>query len=113
MNLFKGILALIVGQALSWVQLYGQIKWPFFKNNIVFVILSGIPISILYYYSTTLLTNQVFHGTTWPVRLLGFSCGMVVFTACGLIVLGEGLNTKNSLCLLLSILIICIQMFWK
>jgi hypothetical protein len=53
------------------------------------------------------------NGELWQGRLIGFSIGIVVFTVMSMILFGEGISTKTGICLLLSIIILAIQIFWK
>jgi len=115
MNYYKIFLAFIifaVGQLLVWFQLYGQLKWDFFKENTWVVMLSGIPITYMFYISTRIGTEG-FDGQTWPVRLMGFCAGIVIFYFCSKHFLGEGINTKTAVSLLLCVAIMAIQLLWK
>jgi multidrug transporter EmrE-like cation transporter len=112
MNLFYGILLGLVAQILTFFQLQGQMKIEWFKNNLWFTLLMGIPISYLFMMS---VKNMVlaYDGQIWPSRLIGFGIGVVVFTAMSHWLFKEPLTLKTLTCLGLGVCIILIQIFWK
>jgi len=91
--------------------MFGQFKWDFFKNNVWLIILSGLPITLMYYYSTRFGVDGF--GNTWSLRIIQFVMGIVVFWALNTYFLNEQLNMKNGISLLLCIVIVLIQAFWK
>ena len=105
-----GIFVLV--QIITWFQLNGQFVWPWFKNNVFLLCLFGIPISWLYIESTR-LGFIAFDGLIWPGRLLGFAMGMLTFAVCANVFMGEGLNTKTIVSLILATILTVIQVFWK
>lgn len=67
-------------------------------------------------YTFILGTNslaQYYGGTLWPGRFIGFSIGMIIFTALTYFIMNEGINTKTLISLMLSIILLCVQLFWK
>lgn len=101
-----------IGQAGSWFQLYGHIRFPFLKDNLWFVLGLAIPLTWIYWKSTA-LAIEAFGGQTWPVRFVGFSSGIIVFFLMSRYMLGEQIGLKNVVCLFLCLLIILIQVYWK
>ena len=99
-------------QLFTWFQLNGQFVWPWFKNNVFLLCLFGLPISWLYIEATR-LGFIAFDGLIWPGRLLGFAMGMLTFAVCANVFLGEGLNTKTVVSLILATALTLIQVFWK
>jgi hypothetical protein len=57
---------------------------------------------------TTKLGYQGF-GALWPIRLLGFATGMLTFPFLTYWLLGESINIKTAVSILLSIVIMIIQ----
>ena len=112
MNLLFGILWGILGQIGVFVQLQGTMKFDILKNNTWLVLLMGLPISWFFLKS---VQNLVIwgDGQLWPSRIIGFSIGIVVFGVMSNLVFGEGLNTKTAVCVILSMLVVLIQIFWK
>jgi hypothetical protein len=112
MNLFLGILFGTIGQILVFFQIQGSLKYQLLQDYKWLVLLSGIPITWLFIESIKYIYEWS-NGELWPGRLIGFSIGIVVFTVMSMILFGEGISTKTGICLLLSIIILVIQIFWK
>jgi hypothetical protein len=112
MNLFKGFIFGLLAQIVTFLQLQGQMKIEWFKNNTLLVAFMGVPISLLYMYS---VKNFViaYDGQIWPSRLIGFGIGAVVFTVMSHYMFNEPLTPKTLTCLGLGVVIILIQIFWK
>jgi multidrug transporter EmrE-like cation transporter len=112
MNIIWGILWGLVAQIITFIQLQGQLKYDFLKQNTWFTVLMGIPISFMFMQS---VKNFVlaFNGEIWPSRLIGFGIGVVVFTLMSELLFKEPFTTKTGVCLILGICIIAIQVFWK
>lgn len=101
----------MVGQILIWFQSNGQFLSEWFKNNTLLISFFGVPISYLFIHATR-MSYEGF-GATWPGRMMGFAIGVLVFTVLAYYFMGENFNLKTCLSLLLSIGIICIQVFMK
>ena len=99
-------------QLVTWFQLNGQFVWPWFKNNVFLLCLMGVPISWLYIEATR-MGFIAFDGLIWPGRLLGFAMGILTFAICANMFMGEGLNTKTIISLILATILTLIQVFWK
>lgn len=112
MNFIIGFLYGIIASILTFIQLQGQFKWEWFKNNPIILSLMGIPISLLYLGSVKHLVAY-FEGQLWPSRLLGFATGAIVFTVMSYTWFGEPLTGKTLTCLFLAFCILTIQLFWK
>lgn len=111
-KLFAGILVGSFAQVLTFLQLQGQLKWDWVKNNYWVMVLLGIPISMLFMYSVKCLVTA-FGGQMWPSRLIGFSIGTIIFTVMSFKLFDEPLTTKTIICLLLALIILGIQLFIK
>lgn len=112
MNLFLGILYGTIGQILVFFQIQGSLKYQVLQDYKWLVLLSGVPITWLFIESVRNIYLWS-DGQLWPGRLIGFSIGIIVFTVMSIILFGEGINLKTGLCLILSIAILSIQLFWK
>ena len=112
MHLFKGILFGIIAQIITFLQLQGQMKIEWFKNNTFLVACLGIPVSLLFMAS---VKNFIlaYDGAIWPARLIGFGIGVVVFTVMSHYMFKEPLTPKTLICLGLGVCIILVQLFWK
>ena len=111
----KLLLAILVGslaQVLTFLQLQGSWQFEWMKNHQWLVVLMGIPISILFMTSVGLMV-QHFDGQLWPSRLIGFVIGTIMFTIMSVSLFGEPITIKTGVCLLLSLMILMVQLFWK
>jgi hypothetical protein len=112
MNLLKGFIYGLFAQIFTFLQLQGQIKIEWFKNNIFLVACMGIPISLLFMYSVRYFV-EAYDGQIWPSRLIGFGIGVIVFTAMSHYMFKEPITPKTLACLGLGVCIILIQILWK
>jgi multidrug transporter EmrE-like cation transporter len=110
--LLKGILFGTLAQILTFLQFQGGIKYGIYKNHPWLLALGGIPISYLFMLSVSNFV-QAYSGEIWPSRLIGFGIGVIVFTFMSYWMFSEPITTKTTVCLLLSIAIILVQVFWK
>jgi len=111
-HVIYGILLMILGQGIIWFQSHGQFIWEIAKKNPLLVSLMGVPVS----YLLILATREFylgFDGSIWPGRLLGFACGILVFSALSYHIMGEGFTFKTILSLSLAVSIVLIQIFVK
>ena len=112
MNFIVGLLYGIAAQILTFIQLQGQFRFQWAKDNPVYMALIGFPLSLLYLQSVKHLVAH-FDGQLWPSRLLGFAIGAIVFTAMSWAWFKEPLSLKTLICLGLAVCIMLIQLFWK
>ena len=110
--LFIGSILFFLGQAGVWYQTNGQFISPWAKKHPQFVMLLGLPISLIFIYGTSYMVKG-FEGELWPGRLIGFATGMVVFSTLTYIHRDEPLTIKTLITLVLAFTIVCIQVFWK
>ncbi len=101
-----------IGQTLVWLQLNGQFVWPIFKKYEWVVALFGIPISYVFLEATR-CGYVGFDELLWPQRILVFSVGVVVFALLTWWYMGEAINTKTLISLMLAGILVLIQIFWK
>lgn len=112
-NLIIGAFLFVVAQSLIWIQTNGQFVWPWFKKNPVIIsILGGSVISYIFIKATALVAEH-FEGLLWPGRFLTQGIGIVVFFLMTLLLLNEGVNTKTAISLVLAVILISVQIFWK
>jgi hypothetical protein len=84
----------------------GQFKWECMKD-MWWVVVGGIPISFLFYYSTRFSYEHF--GYFWNIRLIGFGIGTVVFGIMSWSLLDEIPTLKTIICLMLAASIVLIQ----
>jgi len=112
MHLLKGFIFGLLAQIITFLQLQGQLKIDWIKNNMWFGILMGLPISFLFMMSVKNFV-EAFDGQIWPSRLIGFGIGVVTFTVMSHYMFREPLTPKTLICLGLGTLIVLIQILWK
>jgi hypothetical protein len=111
MKIVYAVLFSILGQAISFIQLQGQMVWKFPKENPYVMMLLGLPISLIFI-KTTKIFNEAFDAN-WPGRLIGFGIGVIIFTIMSWIIFKEHPTPKTLTCLGLAFLIVILQIFWK
>ena len=72
----------------------------------------GVPISFAYIFATAYVV-EYYEGDLWPSRLIGFAAGIVSFSFLTYMYMGEGLSLKTLITLILAIIIVLIQVFYK
>lgn len=87
--------------------------WPFFKKHswLIAFGLGGL-ISFIVMRATA-ETAGYFDGKLWPGRFIASATGLMTFTILTYLFLGEGINLKTGISLVLAIALICVQIFWK
>ena len=56
---------------------------------------------------------ELYHGQTWPNRIIGFAIGVLVFSFMAWYMLKEPMTLKTAVCISLCFVVLCIQLFWK
>ena len=102
------IIILFLANIVIWFQLNAQVKWDWFKDNYWLMSLLGVPISYALMYSTKY--GYTGFGELWPIRLMGFAVGMVIFPFITYMVLGEGITLKTGISLILAAAIMLLQL---
>ena len=111
--LIYGILLFLFGQSFIWFQTNGQFIWPWFKKNPLLVaIIGGSTISYVFIEATRLIA-EYYDGQLWPGRFIGFSIGIILFSYLTWQFMDEGINTKTLISIILSVILISVQIFWK
>ena len=96
-----------------WFQTNGQFVWPWFKRNpILIALIGGSTISYMFIVATKYVA-EYYDGQLWPGRFIGFAMGMVSFGLLTYFIMDEPLNQKTIISLSLSVILICVQLFWK
>jgi putative Ca2+/H+ antiporter (TMEM165/GDT1 family) len=112
MIVLVGVIVGMLAQSLTFLQLQGRFKFEWMKNHQWVMVLLGIPISILFMTSVSLMVEH-FDGQLWPSRLIGFVLGTIMFTIMSVSLFGEPITMKTAICLGLSLTILMVQLFWK
>jgi multidrug transporter EmrE-like cation transporter len=111
MKIFHALLLSVIGQAVSFIQLQGQIAWKFPRENPYIMMLLGLPISLIFIKTTKIFNDH--YDANWPGRLIGFGVGVIVFTIMSWLIFKEHPTPKTLTCLGLAFTIVVLQIFWK
>ena len=106
----KLILALVMslsGNIIAWFHMNAQFRWEWAKT-IWWVVLGGIPISFLFFYSTRMFYQ--YYGDYWSVRPIGFGIATLTFTTLTAIVLHEVPSQRIVVSLILACVILYINL---
>jgi hypothetical protein len=110
--LFIGMAMFLVAHILTFFQLNGQFLWKSFQKNEWAVASTGIILSFFYIWGTK-YTVEAFGGLLWPGRFVAFGLGMIIYAIMVGYYFNEGINLKTMTSLILSIGLVCVQVFWK
>ena len=95
-----------LGNVLAWLHMNAQFKWDWAKET-WWIILGGVPISFLFYYSTRLSYEHF--GQYWAIRPLGFGMATITFGLLTAVFLKEIPSLKIWISLLLALAIIILN----
>jgi hypothetical protein len=111
-NLIYATILFLIAQSLIFFQANGQFfnDWAS-RNTLILSVVGGSVISYIFILATKM--SYLHFDTVWPGRFLGFSVGIVSYAILTWIFMGEGINIKTALSLILATSIILIQIFWK
>lgn len=68
---------------------------------------------IAFFYMNATKNGIEYFGTNWPIRILTFAIGNLVFFCLSYFFMNENLSLKSAICLAMTLTIILIQIFWK
>jgi uncharacterized membrane protein len=107
-----GTTLFFVGQILGWFQLNAQNMSEWWKDKAIFsAIVLGVPTSVLFWYGWKYVMLHT--GSAWSARFIASAAGLIIFPVLTWVFLGETMFTfKTISCLLLTILIIFIQIYY-
>ena len=111
-NIAIAFLLFFIAQAMIWYQTNSQFISDWAKQRPMLIACMGVPISYILIHATKYAVAG-YDGLLWPGRLIGFSTGMLIMAFCTYIHLGEGITLKTGVTLLLALVIVIIQLYWK
>lgn len=81
-------------------------------RSLLIAMILSLPITLCAFYATK-TAYMAMSDSLWSVRFIGFGMSYLVFPILTWLVLGESMFTvKTLLCIFLSIIIVCIQVFF-
>ena len=111
-NLLYVIFFFILSHIGAFIQLNGQFKWDWFRDNEWVIAGCGFILSFFYIWGTK-YTVAGMDGLLWPTRFIGFGIGIIIYAIMVSYYFGEGFTTKTLVSIVLSICLIAIQALWK
>ena len=111
-SLLYGIFFFLLAHICAFLQLNGQFKWEWFAKHEWVMALWRIPMSFLFIWCTK-YTVAGMDNLLWPTRFIGFGIGIIVYAIMVNYIFSEEFSIKTIISILLSIILICIQAFWK
>ena len=107
-----GAIYFVIGQIIIWFQSHLQFFNNWSKDNPLLIAIPGIIVSYVSILATKHLA-EAYGGLVWPSRLIGFGIGIILFSALTWVLLGEKIEMKSLVCVVLAFCILLIQLFWK
>ncbi len=112
-DLLLGIFSFAIAHFITFYQLNGQFfKTSWFRDNYIIVAGFGFFLSFFYMWGTKYTVSGM-GGTLWPARFIGFSIGMFIYALMISYYFNEGITLKTWVSLILCLVLISIQVFWK
>jgi len=104
---------LFISQLLVWFQIYAPVKIEWFKDRASwFPYIMAIPISFMFIKGVDYVVLGT-GGVMWPSRIIGFCLGIISFAFLTSYFNDEPITLKTTICILLCVCILAIQMLWK
>lgn len=97
----------LVGHIVLWMQCNSQLVWSWAAAHPVLIALIGFPVSYAFIRATAY--GYSYFGELWPLRIIGFSIGTMVFAFMTMTMMGEGVSAKTAVSLMLCVAIILVQ----
>ena len=103
----------ILGHIFAWFQLNSQFAWEWWKDKpLAAVLIYSIPVGLCFWYASKFIFEET--GAAWSGRFMGFAASYFVFPLLTWAILNESMFTaKTMLCIMLSVCILLIQIFWR
>lgn len=110
--LLLGFIYFVIGQVLIWFQSHLQFFNSWSKDHPFLVAIPGVLVSYVSILATKYMA-EAYDGLVWPSRLIGFGIGIIIFSGLTWWLLGEKLEMKSIVCVVLAFCILLIQLNWK
>ena len=110
--LLLGFIYFVIGQVLIWFQSHLQFFNSWSKDHPFLVAIPGVLVSYVSILATKYMA-EAYDGLVWPSRLIGFGIGIIIFSGLTWWLLGEKLEMKSMVCVVLAFCILLIQLNWK
>lgn len=104
---FNIIVAFII-----WAQTVSPVKFPQTLSKYPYLFYAVSLVAGFFFIESSKLGFKIF-TSAWSIRFLGFSINTIMFFVLTNYFMNEKLDTKNTICLVLAILIIVVQVVLK
>lgn len=111
-KLLIGLLLGGIAQIVTFIQFQAQFKWEWARQNWFVMACLGIPVSMLHIISVKHAV-EYYNGELWPSRMLGFAVSTIVFASMAYFWFNESFDLKTTVCTILAVCILFIQIYWK
>jgi len=111
-HLVYAIILFFISQSILWFQINGQFIYPVIEKNPLLVSLGSVLVTYIMIMGTK-HTYAYFDGVIWPGRFIGFGIGIIIFAFLTYYFMGESINFKTLVSVLLAVTILGIQILWK
>ncbi len=112
-NLIAAFCLIFLGQGIIWFQSNGQFLWKWWKENPLLISFTLGGVASYVFIKSTYHIVEYFDGLLWPGKFIGFAVGTMIFAILTWIFMDEPMTSKTAVSLVLALLIISIQIFWK
>jgi hypothetical protein len=112
MNLALALVYFLIGQTIVWFTTNAQFFSDWASRKAWLLTIISAPVTYLFIMGTKHCALH-FDGMLWPGRFIGFAMGMVAFTMLTYWIMDEAINIKTIISLVLAVILVCIQIFWK
>ena len=82
------------------------------SNSWLMAIMFGLPASYIFIKATDFVVTY-YNGVLWPGRMIAFGTGVFAFSLLSYGIMGESINMKTAVSLVLASAIVLIQILWK
>lgn len=108
-----GILYFMLGNIVAWFQFNSQFVWPWWKDRpLLAQIIFAIPMGLCFWHAAKHIVED--GGQLWTSKLVGFGVSNLVFSILTYAMMKESMFTlKTIICLVLGLIIMFIQIYFK
>tara|TARA_Y100000296_G_C5030926_1_gene184787 strand:- start:248 stop:586 length:339 start_codon:yes stop_codon:yes gene_type:complete len=106
-KLALALLFSVIANVIAWFHMNAQFKWEFARSQ-WYIILAGIPVSYMFYYSTKYFYEHF--QQYWTVRPIGFGIATITFAIMTALMLGEVPTPRIIISLILGCIILYINL---
>tara|TARA_B100000131_G_scaffold248467_1_gene241597 strand:- start:239 stop:589 length:351 start_codon:yes stop_codon:yes gene_type:complete len=112
-NFIYSCFLMCIGHIGFWLSHNSQFVWHYWSDKpILSNLCFGFPGAVVFWYGVKYLMEDM--EALWSVRFVGFATSYLVFPVMTWVLMNETpFTVKTGICFLLSIAIVCVQVFMK